>query len=145
MHEGLRALSVDAIKAVEMLDHSAKAVAQARLDAVLGSGYGMFSGEAVQWATLLFSAERAKLVKDECWHAEQNGRLLEDWRYELQVPFADDRELQMDILKYGADCVCSRPNTCGNESWKRRGRLLSGMAHERLTFPAESSMVFPNC
>ena len=30
--------------------------------------------------------------------------MLEDGSYELKVPFSDDRELIMDILKYGSDC-----------------------------------------
>lgn len=47
----------------------------------------------------------------EKWHPEQEGRYLDDGRYELKVPYADDREIIMDILKYGADCeVISPPN-----------------------------------
>lgn len=29
--------------------------------------------------------------------------------FELRVPYADDRELIMDILKYGADCEVVEP------------------------------------
>lgn len=45
----------------------------------------------------------------ERWHPRQVGRVLEDGSYELRVPYADDRELIMDILKYGADCTVLEP------------------------------------
>jgi predicted DNA-binding transcriptional regulator YafY len=101
---GLRAFSVDAIEHVEILDKRAKDVADKRLDEVLGAGYGIFAGEQVSWAVLRFTPERARWVASERWHAKQEGRLLDDGSYELRVPYADDRELLMDIMKYGGDC-----------------------------------------
>ena len=38
------------------------ATPEEQLDAVLASGYGIFSGKKVQWAKLRFSAERARYV-----------------------------------------------------------------------------------
>ena len=124
LRDGLRSFSVDAIQAVEIADQAAKAVAEARLDAALGSGYGIFSGEQVQWATLRFSSERAKWVKDEYWHADQQGQLLDDGRYELKVPFSDDRELLMDILKYGADCTVQEPQSLKTRVIEESRRVL---------------------
>jgi predicted DNA-binding transcriptional regulator YafY len=109
LRDDLRACSVDAIEQVETLDKRAKDVADKRLDAVLGSGYGIFSGDNVTWATLLFTKERARWVADERWHPKQQGRTLEDGRYELKVPYADDRELIMDIMKYAGDCKVIEP------------------------------------
>lgn len=37
-------------------------------------------------------------------HPLQTGQIREDGSYLLRVPYTDDRELIMDILKYGADC-----------------------------------------
>jgi hypothetical protein len=73
---------------------------------VLGSGYGIFSGDQVSWAVLRFTPERARWVATERWHPKQEGRLLDGGDYELRVPYGpnDDRELIMDILKYGGDC-----------------------------------------
>ena len=109
LREGLRAFSADAIQQAEILDKRAKEVSEKRLDEVLGSGYGIFSGDEVTWATLRFTRERARWVAAEKWHPKQKGRVLEDGRYELQVPYADDRELLMDILKFGADCEVVAP------------------------------------
>jgi predicted DNA-binding transcriptional regulator YafY len=109
LRDGLRAFSVDAIEHAEILDKRARDVADKRLDEVLGSGYGIFAGDRVSWAVLRFTPERARWVASERWHPKQEGRLLDDGSYELRVPYADDRELIMDILKYGSDCQVVEP------------------------------------
>jgi predicted DNA-binding transcriptional regulator YafY len=109
LRDGLRAFAVDAITAVEILDEKAKDVAEKRLDEVLGAGYGIFSGENVTWATLRFTPERARWVATERWHPNQQGKVLKDGSYELKIPYADDRELIMDIMKYGGDCIVVAP------------------------------------
>jgi predicted DNA-binding transcriptional regulator YafY len=35
--------------------------------------------------------------------------MLKDGSYELKVPYADDRELIMDVMKYGGDCKVVEP------------------------------------
>jgi len=109
MRNGLRAFSVDAIEQAEILDTRSKDVADKRLDEVLGSGYGIFSGDKVTWATLRFTPERARWVAHERWHPSQEGRFLKNGSYELKVPYADDPELIMDIMKYGSDCTVLSP------------------------------------
>ena len=59
LRDGLRSFSVDAIEMAEILDKRAKDVADSRLDEVLGSGYGIFSGDRIAWATLQFTPARA--------------------------------------------------------------------------------------
>ena len=92
-----------------MLDTPAKNVRESELNEVLGSGYGIFSGKKVAWATLRFSPERSRWVATERWHPKQEGRALVDGRYELRVPYADHRELIMDILKHGRHCEVVGP------------------------------------
>ena len=120
LRDGLRSFSVDAIEHAEILDKKAKDVSDKRLDEVLGSGYGIFSGGDVTWATLHFTPERARWVASERWHPDQVGRMLEDGGYELKVPYSDDRELIMDILKYGGDCAVVGPDAL-------RGRVVEEM------------------
>ncbi len=69
----------------------------------------------MEWASLKFTPERARWVANEQWHPEQRGRLEPDGSYVLEVPFADLRELLMDILKYGADV-----EVLGPEALRRR-------------------------
>lgn len=109
LRDELRSFSVDAIQRVELLESNAKDVAEKHLSEVLGSGYGIFAGKDVKWATLRFSPKRARWVAAEKWHPKQEGRMLEDGSYELKVPYSNDPELLMDILKYGADCEVVKP------------------------------------
>lgn len=109
MREELRAFAVDAIDHVEIIEKKCRDVADKRLDEVLGSGYGIFSGDNVTWATLRFAPDRARWVASERWHPKQQGTLRKDGSYELKLPYTDDRELIMDIMKYGGDCEVVGP------------------------------------
>jgi predicted DNA-binding transcriptional regulator YafY len=42
-------------------------------------------------------------VSTQSWHSKQRARFEADGSYVLEIPYANDRELLMDILKYGAD------------------------------------------
>ena len=96
----LRSFSVDAIRQVRVLDKKAIDGHDAELDEVLGAGYGIFAGRDVQWATLRFTPERARWVAAETWHPKQRGRFDADGSYVLDVPYADPRELVMDVLRH---------------------------------------------
>ena len=100
LRKGLRCFAVDGIQQAEVLEQPAKEVAEATLDRVLGSGYGIFTGAKVKWATLRFSAERARWVALEQWHPDQKSHFEKDGRYVLRFPYSDDRELIMDILRH---------------------------------------------
>jgi len=54
----------------------------------------------VQWATLRFTPERARWVAAETWHPKQRGHFEADGHYRLELPYADPRELVMDILRH---------------------------------------------
>lgn len=97
----LRTFAVENIQSAARLDRPAKVFTRAELDAYFSSSYGIFSGEAEHLAKLKFTPERARWIKDEHWHSEQQGRWLADGSYELAIPFSDHRELLMDILKHG--------------------------------------------
>jgi len=84
-------------------------VSDAKLDAIFGPSYGIFSGGRIRWARLRFSPERTPWVKDEQWHPKQEGQLKPDGSYLLRIPYTDHRELIMDILKHGAHCEVSGP------------------------------------
>ena len=71
--------------------------------------HGVFLGTRDRWAVLRFTPGRARWVASEGWHADQEGALLANGRYELHVPYTDDRELIMDIMKYGSDCEVIGP------------------------------------
>lgn len=111
LRNDIRRFAIDAIRHVELTDDKAKDVAQAILKESLESGYGIFSGSKVKWAKLRFSPERARWVAAEQWHPQQKGRVEPDGSYLLEIPYTDDRELLMDILKHGADVEVVVPDT----------------------------------
>ena len=61
----------------------------------------MYVGAAPQWAVLVFSAQAARWASHEEWHAQQQGRWLPDGSYEMRLPYVDDTELVMDLLRLG--------------------------------------------
>ena len=107
--EGVRSFSLDAIRSADLLDEKAKDVPKAELDLHFQAGYGIFAGKDVQWAKLRFTAERARWVSGEDWHPKQKASFEADGSYLLEVPYADDRELLMDILKFGPDVEVVAP------------------------------------
>lgn len=106
---GLRNFAIDSIRRAQILEKPAREVTPKTVDAALGPGYGIFAGRRLKWATLRFTPERARWVAAEHWHPKQRGRFEADGHYLLEIPYADHRELQMDILKYGAEVEVLAP------------------------------------
>ncbi len=96
----LRSFSLDAISRPVVLNEAATDVSSEELNQTLSNGYGIFSGKAVQWATLRFTPERARWVAAEQWHPQQKGEWDAQGHWVLQIPYSDDRELVMDILRH---------------------------------------------
>ena len=109
LRDGIRSFAIDAIHYAEILGEKAKEVSKPRLKEVLESGYGIFSGQSVIWARLRFSPERARWVANEQWHSQQNGKFESDGSYLLEIPYSDDRELLMDILRHGSEVEVIAP------------------------------------
>jgi len=106
----LRSFAVDAIIEVEFMDKAAKNIAAATLKTQLEQGYGIFSNnKTVEWATLRFTPERSRWIAQEVWHLNQRVQTNKDGSITLEVPYSDDRELLMDILKHGAEVQVLKP------------------------------------
>ncbi len=119
LRQALRSFSVDAIGRVQVLDRKAIEVDDAELDAALGSGYGIFAGREVKHATLRFSAERSRWVAAETWHRDQHGRRDSEGRWVLTIPYADPRELVMDILRHVPEVEVIAPQELEEEVMRR--------------------------
>jgi predicted DNA-binding transcriptional regulator YafY len=110
LRNDLRSFSVDGIRRIELTDTAAKEVPLKALDEYLLQSYGIVrNGAAVQRARLRFSVERTRWVAAEVWHPEQRGSFETDGRYVLELPFRDDRELVLDILRHGAEVEVLEP------------------------------------
>lgn len=98
----LRLFSLDRISTPAVLTESAPALPDAQLTRFTGASFGIFGGQPKAIAHLRFTEHAAQWVADEQWHPDQ----LSEWRddgFHLRVPYADSRELVMDVLRYGAD------------------------------------------
>lgn len=110
-HERDRLLrfALDAIEQANTLDSRAKDVPMKQVEAEMDGGYGIYAGARRHWATLAFREQAARWVSHEQWHPEQKGRWLPDGSYELQVPYADETEIVMDVLRHGDQVQVQRP------------------------------------
>jgi predicted DNA-binding transcriptional regulator YafY len=107
--KGLRSFAIDRIRHASGLDAAADDIEETKLNEHYASAYGIFAGKANKTAVLRFSAERARWVADERWHPQQAGQFLTDGSYELRIPYRDDRELLMDILRHGPEVIVIAP------------------------------------
>ncbi|HOX69796.1 MAG TPA: WYL domain-containing protein [Burkholderiaceae bacterium] len=99
--EKLLRFALDAIERADTLEAKAKDVALKTVEAELDGGYGIFAGGDPQWATLVFSSSAAQWVSREEWHPAQKCAWLDDATYQLEVPFVNETELLMDVLRHG--------------------------------------------
>ena len=109
LRKGVRNFAIDSIRSADMLETPAREVATARINDALGPGYGIIATGRPRRAKLRFTPQRARWVAEESWHPDQHGATDAAGHYVLEVPYTDDRELLMDILKYGADVEVLAP------------------------------------
>lgn len=101
LRKAIRSFAMDAIESAATTAKAAKELPQKDVEQFVGKGYGIFSGERVQWATLKFSPERSRWVAREAWHPQQESSIGPEGHLVMKVPFTDIRELSMDILRHG--------------------------------------------
>lgn len=105
----LRTFGLEAIESVEVLNEPAKEVSREEMRKHFQSGYGIFAGIANNRAVIKFTTERAQWVSKETWHPNQSANWAKDGSYILEVPYSNDYELLMDIMRYGADVEVMGP------------------------------------
>lgn len=108
--QAIRSFALDAFEHVEVTSIAAELVSRELLDTTLRSGFGIFNGQSVALAILLFTSTRAQWVSKQVWHPDQQARWLEDGSYELKVPYSDPRELLNEVLSHGDQVIVQAPN-----------------------------------
>jgi len=66
------------------------------------------------------------MVSVERWHPDQKSSFDEEGFYLLDIPYSDDRELIMDILKYGSSVEVVAPAALKNKVVQEIKMMLSG-------------------
>jgi len=108
--QGLRTFSLECIHRPRLLRLPAIDIDDLQLDRHYAEAYGIFAGAAQHRARLRFTPHRARWIADEIWHPEQQGRLLPDGSYELEIPYGRADELILDVLRYGPDVEVIAPD-----------------------------------
>jgi predicted DNA-binding transcriptional regulator YafY len=126
--EGVRMFSLDSIENAVLLDARAKEVSLKQVDEETASGYGIYRGTKLAWATLVFSPEAARWVRSEVWHDQQQGRDLPGGRYELKIPYSEAPELVMDILRHGENVEVVEPAELRKRVAERLGKAAARYA-----------------
>ncbi len=109
--ERLLRFALDAVQQASVQDTRAKDVAMRQVQAEMDTGYGIFAGGTRQEAVLRFSAQAAPWISQEEWHPEQQGRFLPDGSWSLTLPYVDETELVMDILRQGEQVQVLAPDS----------------------------------
>ena len=123
--DGLRRFALDAIRGAELSDQRAKDVSLRSVEAALDGGYGVYGGGELQQAVLRFSPAAAQWVANEQWHPKQSIETLPDGALRMTLPYSDDTELTMDLLRHGPDVVVEAPESLRD---KLRERLRAAAA-----------------
>jgi len=109
--EGLRRFALDAIEEASLAEADAREIPLKTVRAAMDAGYGIYAGGTPRWATLVFEPNAAQWISREEWHPEAVGRWLADGRYELKLPYADETELVMDLLRQGDEVTVVAPGS----------------------------------
>jgi predicted DNA-binding transcriptional regulator YafY len=123
--EQLLRFALDAVQEARVLDVRCKDVALRQVQAQMDGGYGIFAGGTRRDALLRFSPQAAPWISREEWHPDQQGRLLADGSWELRLPYVDETELVMDLLRQGAQVQVLAPASLRNAV---RQRLAAALA-----------------
>jgi len=104
----LRLFALDAIRHAELDGRSTRKVGPKRLEDAMGSGFGIFGGKATCRARLRFSADAARWIAEETWHPRQQIHWEGDSLI-MELPYAQSRELLMEILRHGSGVEVLEP------------------------------------
>jgi len=114
----LRLFSLDRMTNAKACEGNFRQVDATTLNDFAQSGFGIFGGQATRTAHLKFSPHAARWVAEEQWHEHQKSH-WQDNSYHLQVPYSDERELVMEVLRYGPEVEVLEPQSLRDEVVER--------------------------
>ena len=95
---------------------------QDNIDDWLQASFGIFKGPATSRATIRFTGTAAEIVRHQIWHEKQKIEQEQDG-IRLTLPIADDRELIMKVLQFGARAEILRPKKLRQRLAAEIGRM----------------------
>jgi len=119
-----RILALERMSEVVPLESECQEIDEEQLFDYCTASFGIFAGAPHYEAVLVFSKESARWVAEERWHPNQEGRWLPDGSFELHLPYADQRELVMDILRHGPEVRVVSPPELQQAVWEKLRQAL---------------------
>jgi predicted DNA-binding transcriptional regulator YafY len=110
--ERLLRFALDAIESAQVLEDKAREIPMRQVQAEMDAGYGIYAGSQPSWALLRFDVQAAQWASREHWHPQQQGRWLGEpghSAWELRLPYVDETELVMDVLRQGPEVQVIEP------------------------------------
>jgi predicted DNA-binding transcriptional regulator YafY len=134
----LRRFALDAIEEATLLDTPAQDLPLADVAAEMDSGYGIYAGGQQRWAVLLFDQQAAQWASREEWHPLQQGRWLADGQFEMRLPYVDETELLMDVLRQGDQVRVLAPADLAQRVQQRLLAAAARYGNGELAHPAQT-------
>ncbi len=90
----------------------------------LTASFGIFKGPPRYRAVIRFTGKAARLVRHQLWHAQQEIREHGN-DITLTLPVADDREIMMKVLQFGAEARVIAPESLRRKMGEEAGRMAA--------------------
>lgn len=110
LRNGIRSFALEQIESLTELNEPIKKITEKELSSHFSGSYGIFSGSPDKVARLKILPEVAQWVIKENWHSKQKINHLNDGSLFLEIPYHNDIELIMDILRYGKNIIVLSPD-----------------------------------
>ena len=108
---GLRTFALSRIESAVILKLKSKLIKRSVLDGYYSSSYGIFCGPPKSTAVILFTGVAAREVASEEWHPAQKNEWINDDTLKVMIPYGDDTELIMDIMRWGDGAEIIKPRS----------------------------------
>ncbi len=92
---------------------------------LLEAAFGLFQADRIVSVTLRFNAFRARWIRQQRWHPQQQITENPDGGLDLTLPVADFREIKLKILQFGADAEVLAPDSLRREIKEEIDRMKS--------------------
>jgi predicted DNA-binding transcriptional regulator YafY len=109
LRKEIRDFALSRISEVKVLAKSFKTPADFDFKKYFLSTFGLYKGKSTKEVTLRFTPEKSKWIKDQIWHKNQKGKVLEDGSLEISFPVSDFSEIKREILKHGDAVTVIKP------------------------------------
>ncbi len=111
LREGIRSFALEQIQSASIVNQASKEIDEQQMIEHFSGSYGIFSGKPDKVARLKVSPKISQWVTKEQWHSKQKISFLNDGSVFLEIPYHQDVELIMDILRYGENIVVLSPDS----------------------------------